>query len=68
VQEPGRHEELVAACVGGVDLLVVHDADLHLIERHRVVHEPDERHHDPLQPGRLRRIDAAGGGRPFAPA
>jgi hypothetical protein len=33
-----------------------------------VVHEPDERHHDPLQPGRLRRIDAAGGGRPFAPA
>lgn len=42
---PGRHEELVPAGVGGVDLLVVDDADLHVIELQVMT---DARHGDPV--------------------
>src|SRR5262249_50784500 len=55
-QETSGHVELTTAAARRIDISLVNDTDFHLVQRSRMVHGADERHHDALEPLRLRPI------------
>jgi len=62
LEQAGGDEELPVAGIGGVDVRVVHQPDLHLVRLQRMVHRLEQRGPHALETLGLRRIERLGAG------